>query len=112
MALVVLPRLDVIAGPHVGEAGPFGRLRLGHQPVGAELFVESTNPTPLPAGAGGAPDRPCPAPGFAQASTVDASTPAPTASRPNVRREMPVTPVVIPATAGLTQTGYALASGG
>lgn len=39
MTLVVLPGLQVVAGPHILEACPFSRLSLGHQLIGAKLLV-------------------------------------------------------------------------
>ena len=89
MALVVLPWLDVVAGPDVLKAGPFGRLCLRNQLVGAELLVgERQTHTPLPAGGGVAG---CTwSAGRSQLAENPAlpSTPVPAANRPNVRREM------------------------
>jgi len=39
MTLVILPRLDVVAGPRILKAGAFGSLGLRYQLIGAELFV-------------------------------------------------------------------------
>lgn len=39
MSLVVLPGLDVVAGPRVPKARPFGRPGLRDELVGAELLV-------------------------------------------------------------------------
>jgi hypothetical protein len=47
VALVVLPGLNVVAGPHVLEAALLGRLGLRHQLVGAELLVREHDPHPL-----------------------------------------------------------------
>jgi len=47
MTFVVLPGLDVVAGPDVLETSLFGRTSLRHQLIGAELLVREHEPHTL-----------------------------------------------------------------
>ena len=93
MALVVLPRLKVVAGPHILKAGLFGGLGLRHQLIGAELFMRQDDAHAFAGAGAGALDVACWELGVPQPpdNPPAPSTPIPAVIRPNVRREMPVT---------------------